>query len=242
MTEAYRDDLAYIHDVGFGDFARNSAPGLLEILRQAGITTGLVVDLGCGSGLWARELAGAGYDVLGIDISAAMIDIARKRVPRAEFQVGSLLKAKLPKCDAVTSLGECFNYLFDKNNSVSELRRLFRRVYGALKPGGLLIFDIAKPGRGIGPRQKHKQGADWAVLIEVDEDTRTNQLTRRITSFRKVGEIYARDEEVHRLQLYRRSEVAKELRDVGFRVRTVRAYGDQPMIDGCVGFVARKPR
>jgi SAM-dependent methyltransferase len=239
--EAYKDDLAYIHDVGFGDYARNSATGLLEILRQAGITTGLVVDLGCGSGLWARELAGAGYDVLGIDISAAMIDIARKRVPHAEFQIASLLKAKLPQCAAVTSLGECFNYLFDKSNSVSQLRRLFRRVFAALNAGGLLIFDIAEPGRGNGPRRKHIEGPDWAVLIEVDEDTRTSRLTRRITSFRKVGELYTRDEEVHRLQLYKRSEVAKELRDVGFRVRTVRAYGDQPMIDGCVGFVARKP-
>jgi SAM-dependent methyltransferase len=241
MTEAYKNDLAYIHDVGFGDYARNSAPGLLDILRQGGITTGLVLDLGCGSGLWARELAGAGYDVLGIDISASMIDIARRRVPQGEFQIGSLLKAKLPKCAAVTSLGECFNYLFDKNNSLTELRRLFCRVFSALKPGGLLIFDIAEPGRGKGPRQKHREGPDWAVLIEVDEDTRTNRLTRRITSFRKVGGLYTRDEEVHRLQLYRRSEVAKELRDVGFRVRTVRAYGDQPMIDGCVGFVARKP-
>jgi SAM-dependent methyltransferase len=225
--DAYKDDLAYIHDVGFGDYARNSAPGLLEILRQAGITTGLVVDLGCGSGLWARELVRAGYEVLGVDLSAAMIDIARKRVPQGDFQIGSLLKAKLPHCDAVTSLGECFNYLFDKSNSVSELRRLFRRVYAALKPGGLLIFDIAEPGRGKGPRQKHREGPDWTVLIEVDEDTRTNRLTRRITSFRKVGELYTRDEEVHRLQLYRRAEVAKELRDVGFRVRTVREYGHQ---------------
>jgi SAM-dependent methyltransferase len=242
MTEAYDESLAYIHDVGFGDYARNSAPGLLEILRQAGIATGLVVDLGCGSGLWACELDSADYDVLGIDISAAMIDIARNRVPRAEFQIGSLLKAKLPKCAAVTSLGECFNYLFDKSNSVSELRRLFRRIYAALNPGGVLIFDVAEPGRGKGPRQKHKTGDDWAVLVEVDEDTLTNRLTRRITSFRRAGEFYKRDEEVHRLQLYKRSEVAKELRAAGFRVRTVRAYGDQPMIDGCIGFVARKPR
>jgi len=128
-----------------------------------------------------------------------------------------------------------------KDGLAYELHRLFRRVYAALKPGGLLIFDIAEPGRGKGPRQKHKEGADWAVLVEVDEDTRTNRLTRRITSFRKAGELYTRDEEVHRLQLYRRSEVAKQLRDVGFRVRTVRAYGDQPMIEGCVGFIARKP-
>lgn len=240
MTKGYKNDLAYIHDVGFGDFARNSATGLLRVLRKAGITTGLVVDLGCGSGLWARELADAGYDVLGIDISAAMIEIARGRVPQAEFRVGSLLKAKLPQCAAVTSLGECFNYLFDRNNGIGALSRLFRRVYSALKPGGLLIFDIAEPGRGKGPRQKHKEGPDWAVLVEVDEDTRTNRLTRKITSFRKVGEAYTRDEEVHRLQLYRRSDVAKELRDAGFRVRTIRAYGAQPMIEGCVGFVARK--
>ena len=238
---AYNHDLAYIHHTGFGDFARNSAIGLLEILGQAGITSGLVIDLGCGSGIWAAELSRAGYDVLGIDISPAMIQIARKRVPKAEFQIGSLLKAKLPKCVAVTSLGECFNYLFDKNNSISALRRLFNRVYTSLKPGGLLIFDVAEPGRGKGPPQKHKEGDDWAVLVEVDEDSATNRLTRRITSFRRVGNLYTRDEEVHRLQLYGRSEVAKELRDVGFKVRTLSAYGTQPMIEGCVGFVARKP-
>ena len=66
----YKKDLAYIHDVGFGDFAKNSAPGLLEIMRRAEINDGLVVDLGCGSGIWARELVDAGYDagipVLGV--------------------------------------------------------------------------------------------------------------------------------------------------------------------------------
>lgn len=236
----YKSDLAYIHDAGFGEYARNSAPGLLKILGQAGITKGLVVDLGCGSGLWARALVDAGYDVIGIDLSASMIDLARNRVPEGEFQVASLLTAKLPPCDAVTSLGECFNYLFDKKNSVVELRHLFRRVYAALKPKGLLIFDIAEPGRGKGPRQKHRQAADWAVMVEVDEDASTNRLTRQITSFRRVGDLYSRDKEVHRLQLYRRSEIAKELRGAGFRVRTVAAYGDQPMIEGCVGFVARK--
>jgi len=239
--DAYKDDLAYIHDVGFGAFARSAAPGLLEILRQAGIPSGLVVDLGCGSGLWARELVRAGYDVVGIDISAAMIDIARRRAPRAEFRVGSLLKEKLPRCAAVTSIGECLNYLFDKSNNADRLRRLFRRVYAALRPGGLLIFDIAEPGRGKGPRQKHVEGRDWAVLVEVDEDAGANRLTRRITSFRKVGARYTRDEEVHRLQLYKRSEIAKELRDAGFRVRALTAYGGHPMIEGCIGFVARKP-
>jgi len=125
---------------------------------------------------------------------------------------------------------------------MTQLRRLFRRIYTALKPGGVFVFDIAGPGRGKGPRQKHVQGMDWAVLVEVDEDSGRQRLTRRITSFRKVGEFYKRDEEVHRLQLYRRSGIAKELREIGFRVRILKSYGEQEMIPGCVAFLARKPR
>jgi SAM-dependent methyltransferase len=236
--ESYKSDLAYIHDTGFGDFARNSAPGLLNLLEKSGIKSGLVIDLGCGSGIWAAELSRHGYDVLGIDISAAMIKIARKRVQNGEFRTESLLKARLPRCVAVTSLGECFNYLFDETNSIGQLRRLFRRVHSALQPGGLLIFDVAEPGRGKGPRQKHSEGPNWAVLVDVDENPSTNRLTRRIISFRQIGSLFRRDEEVHQLQLYKRTDVLKELRAAGFRARTIDHYGSQQMIDGCIAFVA----
>lgn len=241
-TKVYKDDLAYIHDVGFGEFAGNSVPALLDILRNNEINAGLVVDLGCGTGILASELVRAGYQVLAVDISNAMIAIARKRVPQAEFVEGSLLKTRLPPCGAVTSLGECLNYLFDKSNSMGQLQKLFRRVYAALMPGGVFVFDIAEPGRGKGPRQRHREGRDWAVLLEVDEDQRTNRLMRRIVSFRKVGTLFSRDEEIHRLQLYKRSDVANALRQAGFRVRTLDGYGEQTMIPGCVAFVARKPR
>ncbi len=240
--QAYRDDLAYIHDVGFGSFARNAAPGLLEILRRGGVTEGLVVDLGCGSGRWARALADAGYDVLGIDLSPAMIEMARERVPEGTFRAASFLKARLPRCAAVTSLGECFNYLFDPRNGLGALGRLFRRVHAALPEGGLLVFDVAEPGRGQGPRQRHFQGDDWAVLVEYEEDAAARRLTRRLTTFRKAGGGYRRDEEIHRLQLYRRSEVAGALRQAGFRVRALRGYGAQPFYRGQAGFLARKAR
>ena len=113
MTDYYKEDLAFIHDVGFGDFVLKSAPGILDILNRSNIHDGLIVDLGCGSGRWAEQLTRAGYRVLGIDISEAMIRIARRRAPRAEFRIGSLFDVDLPLCNGVTSLGECVNYLFD---------------------------------------------------------------------------------------------------------------------------------
>ena len=47
--KAYKQDLAYIHDIGFGGFAERAAPALRDILQRGGITDGLVVDLGCGA-------------------------------------------------------------------------------------------------------------------------------------------------------------------------------------------------
>jgi SAM-dependent methyltransferase len=236
----YDDDLAHVHDAGFGGFATGSAPGLLAMLRRGGVTGGLVVDLGCGSGLWAAELVRAGYAVLGIDISAAMLDIARRRAPSARFVCDSLLRVELPPCDAVTSLGECFNYLFDETNSKKALARLFARVHQALRPGGLFVFDVAEPGRATPPRSGFREGDDWAVLFRSEEDPKKQLLTRHITTFRRAGELYRRAEEVHRLRLYRGTDLARELRRAGFAARLLRGYGDYRFQPTCVGLLARK--
>ncbi len=53
MTPSYGGDLARIHHAAFGDLAEQAAPRILSWLGAAGIRDGLVVDLGCGSGLWA---------------------------------------------------------------------------------------------------------------------------------------------------------------------------------------------
>jgi len=241
VTEYYREDLAYIHDAGHAEFAIESAPGILEILSQNGVGEGLVVDLGCGSGLWARTLVDAGYRVLGIDISEAMIWLSRKRAPEAEFRVGSLFGAVIPPCGAVTAVSEVINYLFDPDNGGRRLLRLFQRVYEALAPGGVFVFDAAGPGQvaqGIVSRS-FTEGTDWVVLVEKEEQQRV--LTRRISTFRKVGELYRRDDEVHRQRLYEASEIAGELRGVGFEVRTMPGYGRYLLPNAHSAFVARKP-
>lgn len=240
--KAYAEDLAYIHDVGHGHFARQAAPGLLQLLRDHRITSGTVVDLGCGSGIWADALVKAGYGVLGIDISAAMIDIARQRVPKAQFQVGSYLKADLPPCVAVTSIGECLNYLFDRGNGLNSLVRLCRRVHRALQPGGVLIFDILQPGcvKGAGPQRSFREGPDWAVLVEKEENRKRRLLTRWITSFRKIGGTYRRHSELHCLQLYPGAAVLRELRQVGFRVTRLPGYGEMKFSGTQMGFLACK--
>ncbi len=241
MTQWYREDLAYIHDVGFGDYALGSAPGVLEILARNGIREGLVVDLGCGSGLWAKELAEAGYRVLGIDISESMVEIARGRVPDAEFRVGSLFEADIPPCVAVTAVGEVLNYLFDPGNDLGQgLVPFFRRVHEALVPGGVFVFDVAEPGqvpRGTKTRG-FSEGEDWVVLVEKEEDAEQKTLTRRIISFRKLGEHYRRDDEVHRQRLYESAEIARDLRQIGFRVRTMRVYGRYELPRAHTAFVA----
>ncbi len=240
MPTSYTQDLAYIHDVGFGGFAREAGPGLLDTLRQRGVTTGRVVDLGCGSGIWAERLGRAGYGAVGFDQSSAMIAMARKRAPEATLRHQSFLDAELPKCDAVTSLGECLNYLFDARVGEKSLARLFRKIHAALRPGGVFIFDVAAPGRGVGPTMKNFSGHDWAILMDVHEDKSRRVLTRRLTSFRKVGKLYRRSEEIHRLRLYRPLEVAAMLRRAGFGVRIVRGYGKLRFKPGHHGFVARK--
>jgi SAM-dependent methyltransferase len=241
MTQGYEEDLAYIHDVGFGDFSKKSAPGLLEILRQKGIQKGLVIDIGCGSGIWANALTEAGYDVLGIDISDAMLDLARIKAPKANLQKASFVKFNFPKCAAVTSLGECLNYQFDEHDK-SELKDIFARIYQALRPGGIFIFDIAQPGyvSGINAQTNYYEGEDWVIFLEKQEDTKKNKLIRKISMFRKIGEFYRKSEETHIVQLYKSTEVAKELREVGFRVRIIRGYGELKLRKAVAGFIATK--
>jgi SAM-dependent methyltransferase len=181
-----------------------------------------------------------GTRFLGIDQSAALIALARRRAPRACLRVGSFVGEPIPECDAVLAIGEVFNYLFDEGNTRAALPSLFERIHAALRPGGLLVFDLAAPG--LVPERRGRTwrtGPDWAVLAESREEG--DLLTRRITTFRDRGAGYRRSEEVHRQRLYRAGEILALLRAAGFRARTRRGYGEVSPGRGRHVYVARKP-
>ena len=233
--EMYDSDLAYIHDVGFSAYVLDAAPGLLRILQANGVKSGLVVDLGCGSGRWARVLNDHGYDVLGVDASPDFVRLARSHAPHSKFVHADLWQIRLPECEAVTAIGEVLNY-----GRRRTLAALFRRIYRALRPGGVFAFDIAGPDRipPGGTRRVWAAGDDWAVL---SESAGSGELLRRnIISFRKSGAHYRRTEEIHKVQLYEPTHVLEPLEQAGFRARKQAAFGHFRLPKGIHAFLAVK--
>jgi SAM-dependent methyltransferase len=233
----YKTDLAYIHDAGFGAFARHAGPAIVRMLRQAGIRRGLVVELGCGGGVVAERLTRARYDVLGLDISPAMIRRARRRAPLATFRVASLADAAIPACAAVVAVGEVVTYV---PGGLPVLRRFLARAHAALPPGGLLLFDFITSHRGRIYPAKTISGRGWRLVARADVDRARRILTRRMAMIRTVNGRTRRAGETHRVRIYRRDEIVRAVRRAGFSVETSRAIGQRPLIAGDVAVIARR--
>ncbi len=236
----YAEDLAYIQHAGYGDFARSAAPGLLRLLGDAAIDRGLVVDLGCGAGVWLRELTRAGYDAFGIDASAALVRFAREAAPEARVRRGSAFASALPRCEAITAIGEVLSYC-PSGRPAPSYERLFRRVARSLRPGGLFLFDLMVEGAPMAYRT-FSEGSDWAVLSEVSEQRQRRRLVREITTFRRVGSGYRRGHERHEQRVASRRRIEASLRAAGFTVRASRRYGSFELAPRRLAFLARRVR
>ena len=241
----YDDELAAVHEADFTDVARSAAGELLRRLAAAGHDAGTVVDLGCGGGTLAAAVADAGYAVLGIDMSPAMIGLARATVPRARFVEGSIWNADLPPAVAVTAIGEVVNYAADARAGLDRLAGLLDRVHAALDPGGVFLFDVATPGRGgpTGSRCGFTDTGTYTMHVEAHETTDDHGdalLERRMILFTRDGDVYRRSDEVHHLRLYRASTVVDMLAAAGFRSTMLAAYGDLPLQHGWIAVAATR--
>jgi SAM-dependent methyltransferase len=115
---------------------------LLAVLAGRGIRGGRVIDLGCGEGRDSVHLAGQGFDVLGVDVSAAALGLARSRAEAAgvparflERDVTALRGIPDGHFDLAINMG-CLHMMPD---AVSRSRHL-RRVHDVLRPGGTFVL------------------------------------------------------------------------------------------------------
>ncbi len=99
---------------------------------------GKVLDIGCGPGLYTRRLSDKGYDVTGMDYSKRSIAYAKEQDTKTKYIYQNYLELDYRETFDVIILIYCdYAALTDDERQV-----LLPRVYSALKPGGLFIFDV----------------------------------------------------------------------------------------------------
>lgn len=238
VAELYEEDLAFIQAEAFGDVASAAAPALVEWFRSAGVRR--VVDVGCGAGVTTRAFVEAGFEVVAIDASAPLLEIARARAPGATFVEGSIHELELPACDAIAAVGEPLSYYAPHADGDALLRRFFDKAARALSAGGLLAFDVIVVGEPPLDARGWRSGDDWAVLSGTHEDRRARRLVRSIETFRRVGRDYRRSREQHHVQLFEEQSVVAWLGALGFEVEASRAYGKLELLPRRAAFFARK--
>ena len=136
----YGEAFSRIYDeYGWNIYAELFAGRLLHWIQARGIRVRTAVDLGCGTGVLCRALAGAGIRVTGVDLSRAMIDRARAAGGSIPYVVGDMISFRPEEsCDLVTCTGDALNHL----PSFDLVRQLFTGVFSYISPGGWLIFDL----------------------------------------------------------------------------------------------------
>ena len=116
---------------------------LKGLLKEYKIEDGLVLDLGCGTGTMTEILASEGYDMIGIDNSEDMLEIAQEKKEKSGYDILYLLQDMREfelygTVKAVVSICDSLNYVTEEE----ELLEVFRLVNNYLDPKGIFIFDF----------------------------------------------------------------------------------------------------
>ncbi len=237
----YREDLARAHHLGFGFHAELCAPGILNLLEPVMAAKGLVLELGCGSGLLTRYLVEAGHRVTATDASPAMIELARSYVPGAEaIQVLTLPDDQLPAADAIVSIGHVLSYLPDED----AVWRGLSALAGAVRPGGVVALDICDLEWGRARRGAPTQGwvaDDWALITQFSLPT-AERFVRQMTVFNRNDDgSWHRDDERHENVLIDTSAIPEVLARNGIEAVVGNSFGGEELPPGLRTVIGTRP-
>ncbi len=178
-----------------------------------------VLDLACGTGSLTLELCRRGYAVTGVDLSSEMLSLAEEKCRDLNFRPRLFCQAmeslRLPgRVDACVCCLDSVNYVLKPE----KLKRAFRRVFDALEPGGLFLFDADTPEK--------LRSMDGQVFLDETEDVfcvwrGEYSEKRRICSFwmdifERSGANWLRGGELHREYAYTMDELEDFLGEAGF--------------------------
>lgn len=204
------------------------------LVRQLG--AGRIADIGCGTGVFAVELAQRGLQVTGVDPAEAMVEVARRRVDQAGVQdhvqliCGTAADLEAAGFDAAIMMGHVAQYFLTRPEWDTALAEAFR----ALRPGGHLAFESRNP-EGLGwdawdeestrDTQPHPDGGDFTSWLEVvgieHDDAEGSLITARGHNIFPDGRHVSADEPLR----YRPAEVLiASLERAGFEL--VQIWGD----------------
>lgn len=190
---------------------------ILNLLQDRKITEGLVLELGCGTGKLMTLLGKAGFDMIGVDNSVEMLQIAREKTSQdflyllqdmREFELYGTVKAVISVCDSV-------NYITKKE----ELRKVFQLVNNYLDPEGLFIFDFNteyKYRELIGETviAEDREDVSFIWFNEYDEESHLNDIDLKVF-VQEEGDIYRKFQEEHIQRGYTLDEIKQLLGESG---------------------------
>jgi SAM-dependent methyltransferase len=240
---SYQPDLALVHHRGFGFYASVCAPGIVDFLGPVRARQGLVLELGCGTGLLTRELIAAGHRVVATDASPAMLNIARGVVGESaeEVRLLTLPDDRMPPADAIVAVGHPLNYLPD----AGAIDRALIAIADALRPGGLLAFDVCDLEYGEARRDAPdlgRAGEDWAIITEFSMPA-PDRFVRDITTFVPNPDgSWRRDREHHENVLADTAQIPALLRQHDIEARVRSSFGSETLPPGVRAITGHKPR
>jgi SAM-dependent methyltransferase len=233
----YRDDLALVHHLGFGFHADTCAPGILALLEPVRAREGLVVELGCGSGLLTRSLVDAGHRVVATDASLPMLDLARRHVPGTERTEQLVLPDDpIPGADAIVSVGHVLSYLDDEHL----LERALVAIARAIWPGGILAIDLCDLEWGRARRNepaKVWRRDKWVLVTEFSSPSPDRYVREMTTFLHNADGSWRRDDERHDNVLIDTGRVPELLGRCGVDAEVRPSFGQETLPPGLVAIV-----